>query len=402
VALGRGKALCVSARARHTAAYTRTVDRLVCVLMLARLAVRRYDSWTLRSPSEACLKFEPRILVVEDDPVVAELFRELLPMQGYRADFVADAEAALALLMEQTYDLVISDKNLPRFSGLELLKVVKQSRPDLDVIIMTAYADMQSVLSALEQGVYDYLVKPFESIDDVLAKIHRALEKRRIVLENKRFLEYLTQANAQIEAMNRELEAKVDERTRELASANERLQELTFTDDVTGLYNQRYLFNRLDEEFRRARRHKDELAVMMIDIDHFKNVNDTHDHLFGSRVLKRLGECLKQAVRSIDQVVRYGGDEFCVVLPSTKLMDAVQIAERVRSHIEASDVGDHEDTCHVTISIGVAALVESNADSPRALLRAADKALYLAKSSGRNRIAIMDGARVTTAVAGIR
>jgi two-component system, cell cycle response regulator len=348
------------------------------------------------------VKFEPRILVVEDDPVVAELFRQLLPAQGYTTDFASDAEAALAMVMERTYDLVVSDKNLPRISGLELLKAVKQSQPDLDVIIMTAYADMQSVLVALEQGVYDYLVKPFESIDDVLAKIQRALEKRRILLENKRYVAYLTQANAQIEGMNRDLEAKVAERTRELAEANTRLEQLTLTDDVTGLFNQRFLFARLEEEFRRARRHEEDLSVMMIDIDHFKNVNDTHDHLYGSRVLKRLGELLREGVRSIDHVVRYGGDEFCILLPSTRLSDAVTVAERIRSRIEAANVGEDAELCRVTISVGMAALGESDADSPRSLLRAADKALYLAKSSGRNRVAVMEGSRPTTAVAGIR
>ncbi len=356
------------------------------------------------------MKFEPRILVVEDDSLVADLFRELLPTQGYLADVVGDAEAAVAALEETSYDLVVADKNLPGLSGVDLLRHVKASQPDLDVIIMTAYADMRSVLAAVEAGVYDYLLKPFDSIDEVMAKIGRALDKRRILLENRRFVEYLTQANAQIEEMNRGLEAQVAERTRQLLEANARLEQLTLTDDVTGLYNQRFLFSRLDEEFRRARRHREDLAVMMIDIDHFKDVNDNHDHLFGSRVLKRIGEKLRQGVRNIDMVVRYGGDEFAVLMPHTRLADAVAVAERVRSLVESAELGDvdNDDTgvplesCEVTISVGVAALGESEGDSPRSLLRAADKALYLAKSSGRNRVAVMEGSRPMAVVAGIR
>lgn len=347
------------------------------------------------------MKLAPRILVVEDDSVVGDLFRELLPSQGYTVDVVADAEKALTHLTAESYDLVVCDKNLPGMSGIELLQRVKSEHPDVDVIIMTAYADMGSVLTAIAAGVYDYIVKPFDSIDDVIATVGRALEKRRILVENKRLVDYLTQANAQIEAMNKGLEEQVAERTRQLLEANERLEQLSMTDDVTGLYNQRFLFERLDEEYRRARRHREELTVMMIDIDHFKGVNDHHDHLFGSRVLKRLGGVLREGVRSVDFVVRYGGDEFAIILPHTRLTDAVPVAERLRATVEAADFGEGAESCRITMSIGLAA-IDSAGDGPRALLRAADKAMYVAKAGGRNCVATMDGGRARTVVAGIR
>jgi two-component system, cell cycle response regulator len=350
----------------------------------------------------AALKFEPRILVVEDDPMVASLFRELLPTRGYLHEVVGDAEAALACLPTQSFDLCITDKNLPGMSGIDLLRRIKERDPDVDVIMMTAYADMQSVLAALEAGVYDYLCKPFESIDDVMAKIARALDKRRILLENRRLIAYLTQANTQIDAMNRDLERQVAERTRQLSEANARLEQLSLTDDVTGLYNQRFLFQRLDEEYRRARRYREDLAILMIDVDHFKEVNDNHDHLFGSRALAHLGDVLRDGTRKIDYVVRYGGDEFVVLLPHTKLADAVVVGERLRAAVEVSDTGEESQPCRLTISMGVAALKESQAQDARGLLQAADRALYLAKTSGRNRIAVMDGAEPMAVVAGIR
>lgn len=347
------------------------------------------------------MDFAPRILIVEDDSVLSDLFRELAAHRGYATEIVGDAESAVAKLETQSYDLIVCDKNLPGMSGLDLLKYVKATLPDLDVILMTAYADMQSVLSAISAGVYDYLVKPFDSIDEVMAKIGRALEKRRILLENRLLLVHLQRANAQIEAMNRSLEEKVAERTRQLQDANAQLEALSVTDDVTGLYNQRFLFARLEEEFRCAARSREELAVLMIDIDHFKLVNDGHDHLFGSRVLRRLGALLREGVRDIDVVVRYGGDEFVIVLPRTGLAAAVEAAERLRAAVEAADLGGEDGSCRISMSVGVAALGQSTADNPRSLLREADRALYLAKTSGRNRVVAMGGAVSRAPIAGV-
>lgn len=337
------------------------------------------------------MKLDPHILVVEDDPLVGELFNELLPTHGISLDLVASAEEAVALLNTRTYALVLADKNLPGKSGIDLLEHVKTTQEDLDVIIMTAYADMRSMLTAVENGVYDYLCKPFDSLDEVIQKIQRALEKRRILIENRHLVEYLTQANAQVEAMNRELEAKVAERTRQLREVNARLEELTLTDDVTGLYNQRFLYDRLDEEFRRARRHAHGLAVMVLDLDEFKCVNDERDHLFGSQVLHEVGQILLATCRSIDMVIRYGGDEFVIILPHTHLSDAIGVAERLRAEVERRDLGDAAGSWYATLSIGVAALGSSQADSPRSLLRAADKALYEAKARGRNCVAAATG-----------
>jgi len=347
------------------------------------------------------LKLAPRILVIEDDPLVADLFRELLPAQSYLADVVGDAETGLEHCARQHYDLVISDKNLPGLSGIDLLKRVKAIDSDIDVIIMTAYPDMQSVLAALEAGVYDYLAKPFESIDEVMAKIARALDKRRIVVENRRLVDYLTQANAQIEGMNRGLEAEVHKRTAELKEANARLEQLSLTDDVTGLYNQRFLYGRLGEELLRARRYGEDLSILMLDVDAFKNVNDSHDHQYGSLVLRQLGDVFRKTVRATDFVVRYGGDEFVVLMPRTRLADALHLGERLRAATEAATFGVEGDVCKVTISIGAAARRESASEDAATLLRAADKAMYQAKAGGRNRLAVMQGERPVVVVAGI-
>jgi diguanylate cyclase (GGDEF)-like protein len=329
--------------------------------------------------------------VIEDDHIVRSVFESLLPGEGYQTDVVANAEEGIRLLATRSYDLVMTDIVLPGMDGIELCRWVKEMHPDLEVIVMTAYMNMQSVLAALKAGVYDYMVKPFEDLDEVLHKVERAVEKRRMVLENRRLVEYLKEANAKIEGMNRELEAKVAQRTAELEQANQRLEQLTLTDDVTELYNQRFLQQRIDDEYARAVRYGHGLAVVMIDLDNFKTVNDTHDHLFGTRVLRRVGAMLQEGVRSIDMVVRYGGDEFVILLPHTKLEAAVAVGARLRDKLAITEFGDEGESFHITGSFGVAALGECESTDAESLLRAADKALYQAKAMGRNRVAVMHG-----------
>lgn len=322
------------------------------------------------------IQSELRILIVDDEPSVIMLFKKLLPKRGYHPDCVEDAQQALEALSSDTYDLVITDKNLPGdLDGLDLLKRIKRDTPDLDVIIMTGNADMDSALVAIREGVYDYLVKPFESINEVVHRIEGALEKRRLLLENRQLV-------GRLESMNRNLEAQVAERTQQLEA-------LTLEDDVTGLYNQRFLHRRLPEEVDRAQRYEHPLCVIMLDVDKFKRVNDTHDHLFGSRVLKRMGEVLLSGIRTVDMAIRYGGDEFCILLPETDSAGGSRVAERLREAIEAAEVGDDDDPYRVTVSIGVATITGGATLNAEQLLQAADHGLYAAKAGGRNRVHVM-------------
>ncbi len=330
-----------------------------------------------------------RILIVEDDEVVAALLLELLPDYGIVPLIAPDAESGINLCARESVELVLTDKNLPGMSGLDLLSHVKRTYPNLDVIVMSAYADMNSVLEATHLGAYDYLIKPFESIDEVVSKIKRALEKRRIVVANENLVRHLQRANERIAEMNVELEAQVKSRTAELEHANQQLQELTLVDDVTGLHNQRFLYQRLEYEFERVLRYKQGLSIIMLDLDNFKNVNDEHDHIFGSGVLRKVGEAINTCIRSTDAGVRYGGDEYVVILPSAELEEASRVAERIRDSIfrlEFSDLGDGK--FRVSCSVGVGTYKYCKAEDPRELLRCADRALFAAKEAGRNRVVV--------------
>ena len=165
----------------------------------------------------------------------------------------------------------------------------------------------------------------------------------------------------------------------ELVETNQR-------DFLTGTYNRRFLFNRLKEEFERHRRYKRQMSLLIIDIDHFKVVNDTYGHPCGDFVLKSVCDTIQSALRRVDILARYGGEEFCCILPETPFENTYLVAERIRSQVEAASFEYNENAIKVTVSIGIPKPIELN-DSLETLLKNADNALYKAKASGRNKIA---------------
>ncbi|MBI5896648.1 MAG: diguanylate cyclase [Desulfobacterales bacterium] len=188
--------------------------------------------------------------------------------------------------------------------------------------------------------------------------------------------------------VNEILEQRVQERTQELEKVNRRLQELSDTDQLTGLSNRRFLDGLLAREWARSRRYGHHLAVLLIDVDHFKQVNDAHGHLTGDRCLQALAGCIKGMLRQMtDQAARYGGEEFFVVLPETDLPGALVVAERLRAKVEATPMVDHDLILKITISIGVAHLApDAVIEGVEKLVQMADTALYESKAGGRNRV----------------
>jgi diguanylate cyclase (GGDEF)-like protein len=303
-----------------------------------------------------------RLLLVEDNAGDARLIRELLADRGgggFRLEWVSGLKEALARLAAGGVDLVLVDLSLPESCGLGTLERVLAAAPRVPAIVLTGLDDEVAALEAVRKGAQDYLVKG--QFDGALL-----VRAARYALERRRAAEALRCAN----------EA--------LGAANARLQQLAAVDDLTGLWNRRRFLEMLDHEFQRVRRHATGLALAILDVDHFKAVNDTYGHAFGDRVLRAVAGALGRGARAADVVARYGGDEFVVLMPDTSLGDAWRAARRLHGAVGRLVVSDGPRSVGVTLSVGLASAEQDGGRTPEGLVRLADEALYAAKHAGRN------------------
>lgn len=220
----------------------------------------------------------------------------------------------------------------------------------------------------------------------IMENVCRQFEKREQHL--KIAVEELRIARAEMERFNAQLDARVRERTRALEEANSKLESLSTTDALTGIYNRRNFDEKLNYEFARAMRYETALSCIMFDIDFFKKVNDTHGHVFGDEVLRMIGNTLRVELRIHDIYARYGGEEFVVLLPETEAECARTVAEKIRHSIAQKTVSQNGISVNVTVSLGVAELDGDFMKTGRDLVEKADRAMYNAKNSGRNRTII--------------
>ncbi len=209
-----------------------------------------------------------------------------------------------------------------------------------------------------------------------------------LAIENILLHEKNRRTEEALENARNELERKVKERTSELMEANRKLTELSITDGLTGLYNHRHFLRELESECRRALRYRRSLALLVLDIDHFKEVNDRYGHPCGDFVLKNLAGLLKGCIRSSDIAARCGGDELAIILPETNRSKASEVAEKLRRQLEKSPFEWDSKSFNITCSIGVAALPDLGIDNWHSLLESADKSLYRAKEEGRNNVIV--------------
>jgi len=294
------------------------------------------------------------VLLVEDDMRLCRHICSLLEQEGCQAVIASSAEAARDVMEQYVPDLVLMDLLLPDGDGMALLDEWKahETFVAVPVIIITALSDMEHKIEGLEHGADDYLIKPIEN-NELLARIHAGLRRS---------------SNQQ------QLQNDID-----------RLKTDSVTDCLTGVRNRHYLEADLGYRFAQARRNPQcVLSVAMLDIDHFKHVNDQCGHLMGDAVLRQVAHLLQGASRTADIITRYGGEEFCIVMPETSCYIGQLVAERLRDAIEQHNF-DGVSGQNITVSIGVASYSAEDADFAD-LLQRADQALYRAKHQGRNQV----------------
>jgi diguanylate cyclase (GGDEF)-like protein len=308
-----------------------------------------------------------RILVVDDEPTIRGVIGQVLRMDGHTPTEVANAEEALAAFRAQPFPLVITDIIMGRMNGLELLREIRRIDPEALVVIMTSQASLEAATSALREGAYDFLVKPFDDLILITALVDRATEKLRLQARNKLLTNQLEVYAGELERLNRNLKDVADK------------------DWLTGLFNRRYLRSALDSEISRSLRQKHAFSLVLLDVDHFKIYNDTHGHLAGDEVLRGVAKILQNIGRSEHLCARYGGEEFVVLMPEATREGALAAAERIRIAVQEYPFEERETQPEgaVTVSLGVATFPEDGLDGD-ALIGRADAALYLAKEKGRN------------------
>jgi diguanylate cyclase (GGDEF)-like protein len=328
---------------------------------------------------------------VDDEPSILDTLKILL-----RPEFevlTADcADAAQQHFAQREIDILLTDQKMPRVTGVQLLEWVKENHPKTMRLMMTGFAELEETINAINKGqVFRFLLKPWHT-DNLLEALRTA--GRTFVLErsHEQLLDELRQLNEKLRDMNAELEDRVAERTKSLEEAyhelehkNKMLEKLALTDPLTNLANRRAMDRLAERELRRRERFGGPLAIGMIDVDHFKQINDRYLLPGGDKVLIDLARCLNGSVRTVDFLGRIGGEEFMVIAPDTDMQGAGVLGERIRTTVEKAQFAYKENTISVNVSIGFAVVeagVETDYETVKHLAAAA---LSEAKKTGRNK-----------------
>ncbi|MGO9112467.1 MAG: diguanylate cyclase [Thermoguttaceae bacterium] len=315
---------------------------------------------------------EGKVMIVDDEPINVKVAQKYLKLAGYEHIIgVTDSRTALSRISQDQPDVVLLDVMMPGISGLEILAQIRAERQwaYLPVIVVTASDDEETKVQALELGATDFLAKPVSGTE-LVPRVRNAL----LVKANH---DYLRHYAKELERQTRQLEAQI-------AQAR--------TDALTGLANRRALDEELERRFSECQRTGAPLSVMLLDVDHFKDFTDTHGHRAGDEALRVLAGALGPAMRQMDVVTRYGGEEFLVILPGTTIDCATLVAERTRQDISKTVFRYDGKESSLTVSIGVAQLTPN--EHVTRMLERVDHAMYASKKAGRNRTCWHDGREI--------
>jgi two-component system, cell cycle response regulator len=300
-----------------------------------------------------------KILIVEDELIFRRMVKKYLLEAGHDVVEAEDGLSAWELFEREPFHLVITDWMMPGLNGPELIQKIRSSgqKNYTYIIMLTAMDNKDNVILGLESGTDEYLTKPFNG-RELIARVASGM--RILKLE-----EQLMQAQQQMEI-------------------------LAMRDGLTGLLNRRAIDEYAESEFNIAIRKERTMSVILVDIDHFKTVNDRFGHKSGDHALQQVAKILTEDLRNYDRVGRWGGEEFILILPETELKDAVTVAERLRVRMEELKISlESGETFSIQISLGAVCLTNQFPTLAK-LIDAADQALYQAKQTGRNRVCVFE------------
>ena len=308
-----------------------------------------------------------RVLLVEDSQLEGGKTRACLEGAGYEVIWAKTGFEGLKVAKTRRPDIILLDVVLPDKDGQQICRFIKADEAirDIPLIMLTGRSGVEDKVMGLKIGADDYLPKPFNE-KELLARINAFL---RI----KALQDGLKSKNTQLEGLLKQVEL------------------MAITDAGTGLFNRRHFLELLDKEFERAKRFASPLACLLLDIDHFKQINDTYGHLVGDAVLLDIGGIIKGSLRTIEVAARYGGEEFILFLPETSVSGAVKPAQRLLEQIAGCHFKDLKPDHVITVSIGISGLPDHRISMKQELVQCADYALYKAKRGGRNRIEVSTG-----------
>ena len=300
-----------------------------------------------------------KVLIADDSIVSRHLLEATLRKWGYDVMVACDGTEALQILgREDAPALVILDWMMPGMTGLEVCRKIRErgSEPYTYILLLTSKSQKEDLIEGMDAGADDYIAKPFDQ----------------------------NELQVRLRAGTRLVDLQA-----QLLSAREALREQATRDSLTRLWNRSSILETLSRELARAWRESSPLGVVMVDLDHFKNINDNHGHLAGDAMLREAARRMQNGVRQYDSVGRYGGEEFLILLPNCGESESYSQAERLRKQLNQTDVRIDDTALRITASFGVTAALPGEPWTPEGLIRKADEALYVAKKSGRNRVEIL-------------
>jgi diguanylate cyclase (GGDEF)-like protein len=298
-----------------------------------------------------------RVLVIDDEESIHKLVLARLRPEGIEVTSELDGQRGIERAIEDPPDLILLDVGLPVMDGFEVCRRLKEhhSTRHIPIVFLTGETTTDAKVRGLDLGAVDYVTKPFDQVE-LRARVRAALRTKRL---------------------------------------QDILEQQSFLDGLTGLWNRPYLDRRLESELNVAVRYDRPLSLVMVDIDQFKRVNDSYGHLLGDVVLQSVAEALRAYARRSDIVARYGGEEFAVLLTDTALQPGSIVAERLRMSVESRQFEAHGKLVMVTASFGLACTENLPGPlDPESLINSADRALFASKAAGRNCVHLCDGSEI--------